>query len=480
LPSEFNIVADLFVGLTTLDAAAKPIPGTAVTWTVSDDGKVYEFRLRDGLEWSDGRALDSADFLYSFRRMLDPATAYPNAARLYVIRNAARVNAGDAPIESLGVSAPAPDLVRLELEHPAPYLLEVLATYAMPVPAHVLAQGEEGWSRPRSLVSNGPFVLAEWVPNAYVRVDRNPRFYDAANVSLEAVYHHHPDSAATALRRFRAGEFDYVSVVPGEQLEWARENLPSELKLVRGFGTELVVFNTRKPPFDDARIRRALSMAVDRQILVDKVLRGAEEPAYGLVPPQAVNYPEHAAADFASTPMDRRRAEARELIRAAGYGPGRPLEVELKYTSTDVQQRVAVALAAMWKAIGVETRLSGVERKALIADVQAGRFDAARYYWLASTSDPASFLERLRADAGPINQAGYANSDYDRMIDRAETQVDLDERAALLRQAEALALSEHPVAPIYYYGGRRLVAHRVTGFVENPRGVHVSRFLGLK
>jgi oligopeptide transport system substrate-binding protein len=271
-----------------------------------------------------------------------------------------------------------------------------------------------------------------------------------------------------------------VSVVPGEQLDWVRENLPGQLHLVRGFGTELVVFNTRKAPFDDARVRRALSMAVDRQILVERVLKGAEEPAYGLVPPQAVNYPEHAQADFATEAMERRRGAARELLAAAGYGNGRRLEVELKYTSGDVQQRVAVALAAMWKQIGVDARLAAIERKALIADVQAGRFDAARYYWLASTSDPVSFLERLRADAGPINQSGWGNDEYDALIDSAEAKVDLGARAALLKRAETLALAQQPVAPIYYYGGRRLVADRVTGFVENPRGVHVSRFLGVK
>jgi len=480
LPSEFNIVSDLFVGLTTLDAAARPIPGCAESWTVSDDGLVYEFTLRPDLVWSDGRPLDARDFIHAFKRMLDPATAYPNAARLYMIRNAAAINAGKAPPATLAVTVSAANVIRIELEHPAPYLLEVLATYAMPVPAHVLEHAKAGWSRPGSLVSNGPFILSEWVPNAYVRLDRNARFYDADDVSLETVYHHHPDSAATALRRFRAGELDYVSVVPGEQLDWVRENLPDQLRLVRGFGTELIVFNTRKGPFDDTRVRRALSMAVDREILVEKVLRGAEEAAYGLVPPQAVNYPEHSRATFAALPMERRRSEAQALLQEAGFGGGRRLEVELKYTAGDVQQRVAVALAAMWKTIGVTARLAAVERKALIADVQAGRFDAARYYWLASTSDPVSFLERLRSDAGAINQSGYANTRYDRLIDAAEAQADLSERAALLRQAETIALEDHPVTPIYYYGGRRLVADHVTGYVENPRGVHVSRFLGVR
>jgi oligopeptide transport system substrate-binding protein len=479
-PSEFNIVGDIFVGLLTLDAAAKPIPGCADSWTVTDDGRTYTFHLRDGLQWSDGRRLTSRDFLYSFRRALDPATASPFAARLYVIRNAEAVNAGRAPIESLGVSAPTPQTLVLALAHPAPYLGEVLATYGMPVPEHVIERAGAAWSRPDTIVSNGPFVLAEWVPNAYVRLDRNGRFYAAGQVSLDAVYHHHPDSASTALRRFRAGELDFVSIVPAEQLDWAKRNLAQQLHLVRGFGTELVVFNNRKAPFDDVRVRRALSMAVDRDLLVQKVLRGAEEPAWGLVPPQAVNYPRFARVDFADVPLAARREQARALLKEAGYGPGHELTTELKYTADDVQQRVAVALAAMWKPLGVDTRLAAVEQKALVADVHAGRFDMARYYWLAGTSDPVSFLERLRSDAGPINQSGYANPAYDGLIDRAEAIADSDERARLLRDAEAMALEAQPVMPIYYYGGRRLVADRVTGFVENARGVHLSMYLGVK
>jgi oligopeptide transport system substrate-binding protein len=479
-PSEVNVVADLFTGLLTLDAAAKPIPGCAESWTTSADGLVWTFRLRPGLQWSDGRPLTAGDFEYSFRRMVDPATAFTFAARLYSIANARAVNRGAQPPSSLGVVAKDARTLVITLEHPAPYLPEVLASYSSPVPKHVIDRYGNEWSRPGRMVSNGPFTLAEWVPNSHVRLVKNPRFYDASTVSLDAVHHVTVDSAATAVRRFRAGELDVVLVVPPEQIDWARKNLAKELHVGPGFGLEHVVFNTRKPPFDDARVRRALSLAVDREALTSKVLRSGEVPAFGIVPPRASHYPTHASADFAAWTPAQRLAEARRLLAAAGYGAGKPLRVRLAFTTGDVPRRVAVTLGAMWKAIGVETELQPGEAKATLAAVQRGDFQAFRYQWLGGTTDPASFLERFLSDARGVNLMGYANPAYDALFARAERTGDLAARAELLRQAEALILAEMPVAPLYYYAGRRLVATRVTGWVDSARGVHLSRWLGVR
>jgi oligopeptide transport system substrate-binding protein len=479
-PGEVNVVADLFTGLLTLDAAARPVPGCAESWTISEDGLVWTFRLRPRLQWSDGRPLTATDFEYSFRRMLDPRTAFTFAARLYSLKNARLVNAGKLPPSALGVAAPDARTVVLRLEHPAPYLPEVLASYSSPSPRHAIEAAGRDWTRPGRMVSNGPFTLAEWVPNSHVKLVRNPLFYDAGWVSLAAVHHVTVDSAATAVRRFRAGELDVVLVVPPEQIDWARVNLPKELHVGPGFGLEHVAFNVRRPPFDDVRVRRALALAIDREALTAKVLRAGEVPAYGIVPPRASHYPTPARADFATWAPSQRTAEARRLLAAAGYGPARPLRVRLAFTSGDVPRRVAVALAAMWKQVGVETTLEPGEAKATLAIVQRGEFEAFRYQWLSGTTDPASFMERFLADARAVNVAGYSNPAFDALYDRAERTRDLAARAESFRQAEALVLADMPVAPLYFYAGRRLVSQRVTGWTDSVRGIHLSRWLGVR
>lgn len=480
LPGEVQIVSDLFLGLLTLDAEAKPVAGAAESWTVTPDGLTWEFRLRDGLTWSDGRPLTAADFEWSFRRMLDPATAFPFAARLYAIRHARDVSAGRRPAAELGVKALEPRRLRVELEHPAPYFPEVLASYSSPAPRHLVETRPGDWFRPGVMVSNGPFLLEEWVPNSHVRLRKNPRFYDAARVSLDGVVHVHPGDAASALRRFRAGELHVVLVVPPDQLDWARQNLPNELQLSPGFGLEHIAFNVRRAPFDDARVRRAVSLAVDREALTKHVTRAGETPAFGLVPPGASNYPRPARADFAATAQAERVRQARALLAEAGYGPAKPLRFTLTYGSGDVNRRVAVALASMWQAAGIRAELKALELKALVGEVGRGEFDAVRFQWLAGTTDPVSFLERLESGAGAMNQSGWGVPRYDALVREAERTADLGRRAALLTQAEALALAEHPVAPLYYYAGRRVVSQQVTGWRENVRGVHLSRWLGLR
>ncbi len=480
LPGEVQIVSDLFLGLLTLDAEARPVAGAAEKWTVSPDGLAWDLVLREGLVWSDGRPITADDYEWSLRRMLDPQTAFPFAARLYAIRNAREVSAGAKPVAELGVRAVDARRLRIELAHPAPYFPEVLASYSSPAPRHLVEARPRDWFRAGVMVSNGPFLLEEWVPNSHVRLRKNPRFYDAARVRLDGVVHVHPGDAASALRRFRAGELQVVLVVPPDQLDWARANLPRELRLSPGFGLEHMAFNVRRPPFDDARLRRALSMAVDREALTRHVTRAGEQPAFGLVPPGASNYPKPARADFAGQPQAERTRVARALLAEAGYGPARPLGFTLTYPSGDVNRRVAVALAAMWQAIGVRAELRALEMKALVGEVARGGFDAVRFQWLSGTTDPVSFLERLESGAGAMNHPGWSVARYDALVRQAERSPDLGRRAALLAEAEALALAEHPVAPLYYYAGRRLVSPAVTGWVENVRGVHLSRWLGLR
>ncbi len=480
-PGETVIVSDLFVGLTTLDAKARAVAGCAESWTTSADGLTWTFRLRAGLKWSDGKPLDATDFEYSLRRAVAPQTAFPYAGRLFAIRNARAISQGKASLETLGVAAVDARTVRVTLDHPAPYLPEVLASFAMPVPRKIIEQYGAEWIRPGRFVTNGPFTLAEWRPNAFVKLARNPQFYDAANVRLEEVFHYPIPQASTALRRYQAGELDFVISVPPDQVPRSRELFGGQMRVDPGLGIDVIAFNTRAGPTKDARVRRALSLAVDREVLARNLLGDPRVAAYGYVPPGVNDYPSPARADFAAWNAARRRAEAQRLLAEAGYGPGRPLELRLGYPGNDANRRVAIAIDAMWRAVGVRPQLQAKEQRALTADVVRGDFDAVRSLWLSGFSDPLAFLERLDGSAAgtTMNQSGYRSAAFDAAMLRAMREADLARRAALLREAETIALADQPVAPLYFLVSRRLVSPRIVGWQNNPRGIHVSRWLSV-
>jgi oligopeptide transport system substrate-binding protein len=480
-PGETTIMSDLFVGLTTLDAEARPIPGCAESWSVSRDGLTWTFRMRPGLRWSDGSALTAADFEWSLRRALRPETAFPFAGRLFMVRNARAVSGGSAPVERLGVRATDPRTLVIELEHPAPYLDEVLATFAMPVPRRLVEARGAAWIAQGSLVSNGPFVLEEWRPNAFIRLRRNPNFYDAANVPADAVMHYPVTQPTTAIRRFQAGELDFVLSVPAEQVERLREQFGSQLKIDLGIGLEALAFNVRRGPTRDLRVRRALSMAIDRDALARNVLREPRQAAYGYVSPGVSRYPSRASVDFATWPAAKRQAEARRLLQEAGFGPANPLRLRLAFPANDINRRIAVVLDAMWRQAGVRAELQAKEQRALVADIARGEFDAARVLWLSGHTDPMAFLERLDGGAAgtTTNPSGYVSARYDGLVADATRERDVGRRAALLREAEAVALADQPVAPLYWFVGRRLVSPALTGWAHNARGIHLSRFMGV-
>lgn len=480
-PGEQLVVLDMFMSLTTYDSRGKAVAGCAESWSVSPDGRTYTFRLRPGLQWSDGVALGAADFVWSLQRALDPKTAFPFASRLYPIRNARRVARGQLPPTALAVTAPDARTVRIELEGPTPYLTDVLASIGMPAPRHVIEKHGNAWIRPQNFVSNGPFVLERWVPNAYLRLRKNPRFWGAAQVKLDAVHHYPVENPMTMVRRFQSGGLDLVYVVPPERVDWAKRELGTQMRVGRGVSNEVLVFNTRRGPTADVRVRRALSMAIDREAIARSVIAFPGVDAWGYVPPGIGNWGEGAKPDFAAWTQAQRDAEARRLLAAAGYGAAKPLKMRISFPSTELNRKVAVAIATMWRRIGVLPELQQKETKSLVAEVARGDFDAARFVWLAGFSDPVAFLERLYSSGSAVgvNASGYTNPKYDALLERAQQEVELRRRAAILREAEALALADQPVAPVYYLVGRRLVSSRTSGFADNPRGMYPSWYMSV-
>lgn len=474
-----NIAQDLFQGLTTLDPRADVVPGQAESWTISPDGRTYTFKLRRNLQWSDGRSITSADFLWSFRRLFDPATASPAVALLYVIRNGKDVNRGVKPVTALGVTAPDPYSLVLELEHPAPYLLDLLVHRAFPVPRHVVEKHGREWTRPQNIVSNGAFKFGEWRPGSHVRLVRNPRFHAASSVRLDAIHHVPIEDPKSAVVRYRAGELDVAVMLPSDQIDDLRRNFRDQLRLVTQIGLEYLAFNTRRGATADVRVRRALSMAIDRDLIVARITRAGEPPAWCMVPLGVVNYPQRGCADFAGQPQAQRLVEARRLLGAAGYGPSRPLALRFRVNNSDTQRKIALAIISMWQPLGVRVELIGAEMKAHQQAVSQGDFDVARGAWYGEDRDALSFLRLLDARAPALNISGYANAEYQRLLDAADATSDLVARAGFLQRAEALAMREQPVAPVHVYVSRRLVSPRVQGWMDNPRGLHLNRYLSI-
>lgn len=478
--AERTILLDLFTGLLTLGPAGDLASGAAVSWSVSKDGKTYRFELREGLRWSDGVALTADDYVYGLRRLMDPETANFIASNLYSVVNAEAVNRGEKPLEALGVRRVGEREIQVELHSPTAYFPEIVATMWDPAPRHVIEEHGTNWARPGLHVSNGPFKLAEWVPSQYVRLVKNDHFFAADDVALDEVYHYPAEDLSAALRRFRAGELHVVSAFPNPQLGWVRENLPDSLRVTPIAQTETLLFNTSVPPLDDARVRQALSMAINRELIVDKILKGGEQPAFTVIPPSATNYPERGVAPFQALSYPDRVRRAKELLAEAGFGPGNALAVELRLNASESRRQVAVAVASMWKPLGVRVSLLSSEDKVRLSDMQSGNFQIVMSLRATASTDPFPFLHTFSTKAGPRNATRYLNPAFDRYLDEAVETVDLDERAGWLLRAETELLEDQPAAALYFYASKILVSPRVSGWIDNSQGENPSRYLGLK
>lgn len=473
------VLRDLFEGLTRLDRHAAPVPGCAESWTVSEDGLVYTFKLRSGLKWSNGDPLVAEDFAAGLRRLVDPATASQYAQFVDVIVNASDIVAGRKPVASLGVTTPDDVTVVIALAGPAPYLPGLMAhPSCAPLHRASLARLGERFSRAGEQVSNGAFVLAEWLQGSYIRAVRNPNYWNNAANRIDAVKYAQLADENAELRAYRAGELHLTAVVPRGQFDWIRENLAKELHVSPQLTTYYYGFNLDRPLFKDVRIRRALSMSIDRERLANSVLRVGELPAYGWVPPGVHDYSQQ-SFDYAGMLMPERIAEARKLLAGAGYSSDRPLSFELRYNNGEVHTKVAIAVASMWKeALGVDARLAGVEFKSLMQDVDRRDVDVYRLSWVGDYNDPYTFLQYLKSDFG-INLPHYNSAEYDRLLNEASRQTDTAQRRALLEQAERTALADHPLIPLYFYVNKHLVKPEVLGWYDNVMNVLYSQDLDL-
>lgn len=479
---ESNILDDLFEGLVTFDARSEIIPGTAVSWTADPGGTVYDFKLRGDAKWSNGDKVVPEDFVFAFRRLMAPRTGAPYANILYTLKNAKRINKGELPVEALGVRASDETTLEIALEHPAPYFISQLAHMtAKPLHRKSIEAFGSDFVRPAHMVTNGPFMLKEFTPNDRLVLVKNPYYYDAAHVALDAEIFYSLEDRSAALRRFMAGEIQSYDDVPVEQIAFVRSRLAGAFKVTPSLGSYFYAFDTRHKPFDDRRVRQALSMEIDREFLAERIWGGTMDPGYSFVPPGIESYGAPATVAWKNIDPFEREDEAKTLLAEAGFGPGgQKLEVEIRFNNSENHRATAVAIADMWKALGVETRLLATDATSHYAFLrEKPPFDVARSGWFADYPDAQNFLFLGQSDNQALNAASFTNKTYDRLMHDAQVEGSPERRRAILHEAEALLLDEQPYLVLLTYKSRNLVSPKLKGWEENVRDNHPGRYISI-
>jgi oligopeptide transport system substrate-binding protein len=478
---EFHILRDLFEGLVMPDATANVVPGVALHWQVSGDETVYTFKLREDALWSNGDPVTADDFVFAFRRLQDPATASEYASMLYVVKNAEAINTGKMSPDEIGARAIDGRTLEITLNGPTPYFLELL-THPTAYPLHRASVQRlgEAWTKPGNLISNGPFVLTERVPDDHIKIVRNGKFHNAADVKLDAVVFYPTQDRSTAIKRFEAGELDSNDELPLEQIRALKEKFGSQLHIVPYLGVYFLYINLAKEPWNNPQLRRAISMAVDREFLADKVWGGAMFPAYGFVPPGIEGY-EPYRPQYVDTPDMDRVDEASRILRTLGYGPDNPLKLELRYDTSENNQNTGIALQEQLRPLGVEVTLHNSDAKTHFGHLDGkGDFDFARGGWIGDYKDPETFLGIARKASGN-NLGHYDSPEFEQvMAAAAAAGANTHRRMRHLSQAEKVLVESDGMLPLLFFSSQNIVSGRVKGWQENVMDIHPSRFISVE
>jgi oligopeptide transport system substrate-binding protein len=469
-----NLLRDIREGLLTFDASGELVAGQALAWQLMDGGKRYRFTLRPDAKWSNGDPVTAEDFVRAWRRAFTAETMSTTAGLLKNVLNAGKILEGSLPVTELGIRAEGPDILDVYLEEPAPWILEILA-HPTSFPLHAAAIEDA-----REAPVNGPYVISDWIPRSSIRLRRNPMYHSPDGVQIETVEYFPIEEPAAELARYRAGELDITETIPAGRFEWLSENLPEHLRVHPYLGTFWLGLNFRHSYLGHSRdLRRALSLSINRQILVDTVLGAGELPAWSVVPPGISGYEPASMTESAMSQKEREHL-AVQLFEASGAGRNQPLLLELRYNTSAIHRRVAVAVSAMWRQVlGVNTQLVNEEWKVFVNNRRMGVVtEVFRGGWIADYADPTSFLDLFISDNG-LNNTFYSGSTFDMLMKSAALATPTT-RMEILHRAEEQLMQDMPVIPLYYYVSRHLVNPRLTGFVDNARDIHLSRYLDME
>jgi oligopeptide transport system substrate-binding protein len=467
---EYHLAQAFFEGLVNEDPQLNLIPGVAEKWEISPDGLVYTFHLRADARWSNGEPVTAGDFVASYHRILTPELGAVYSYMLWYVVGAEDFNKGrQKDFNAVGFKALDPRTLQITLRQRTPFLLHLLNHYSWyPVPIATitkfggLASKNTPWTRPENFVGNGPYVLKTWRPNQLIVAERSPTYWDRARVKIDQVSFFPVELAETEERMFRGNQLDITYELPLSKIAVYRREHPEDLRIDPYNGVYFYRFNTKRKPFDDVRVRRALALAVDREALVKDVTLGGELPAYSIIPP-------HTAGYTSRNTIHGDLAEARRLLAEAGYPEGRGFpSVDLLYNTLEKHRIIAEALQQMWRRnLGLEIHLFNQEWKVYMDAQQTGDFQLQRAGWIGDYVDPQAFLD-LWATNGGNNDTGWGDPEYDRLLAAALDARTTDERFETYQRMEKIFLDAMPVVPLYFYTYVRIVRPTVKGFVTTP------------
>lgn len=478
---EFNIISDLFDGLVSVSPAGEIQPRLAEKWE-NKDNTVWTFHLRPGITWSDGTPITAEDIVWSWQRLVDPKTvspyaSYPGSMRIV---NGTDIAEGKKAPESLGVKAINDTTLEVTLTQPNAAFLAMLAHPSLvPIDKVLVGRFGDKWTKPEHFVSSGAYKLSQWVVNERIVAVRNPKYWDNEHTVINKVTYLPISSEAADVNRYKAGEIDIVYTVPINQFAQLKKTLGSELDVSPQLATYYYQFNTTRPPFNDARVRKALNLALDKEIIAGKVLGQGQRPAWLISQPD-IGGVKLQNPDYASWPMDKRIAEAKKLLAEAGFNDSHPLSFNLLYNTSESHQRIAIAASSMWKKnLGVEAKLQNQEWKTMLDTMHTHNFDAVRYAWIADYDDAATFLNTFRTGDSQ-NTTQYSNPDYDRALVNAAKSKTAEERGRFYQQAEDLLGRDVPAIPVYHYVRTHLVKPWVGGFTPDKLGYYYTKDMYIK
>ncbi|MBE5251698.1 peptide ABC transporter substrate-binding protein [Mixta mediterraneensis] len=479
---EIQVIRDLFEGLTNQDAHGKIVPGVAQSWS-SSDNKTWIFTLRKNARWSNGEPVTAQDFVYSWQRLVDPknSSSFAWFAGLSGIENATAITKGEMSPDKLGVSALDKQQLKVTLDRPVPWFPGLVANVALfPVPQKVIAKEGDSWTSPGKLVGNGAYQLSDRVVNEKIVLTRNPEYWDNAHSVLTRVTFLPINEESSATKRYRSNDIDITESFPKNMYALLKKTLPGQVYTPDQLGTYYYAFNTQKGPTADVRVRKALSWSIDRNIIAEKVLGTGEKPAWHFTPDVTAGF-KPLPSFLQQHNQKELNAQAKALLAAAGYGPDKPLHLKLLYNTSESHQKIAIAVASMWKKnLGVDVTLENQEWKTYIDSRNSGNFDVIRASWVGDYNEPSTFLSLLTT-GNSSNIARFKNTDYDAVMAKASTETSDQARNVDYNRAEQILADQAPVAPIYQYTNGRLIKPWVKGYpITNPEDVAYSRELWIE